>query len=251
MQTSTPHEEVSQRPHGDALPAPPRGHQGIQTGSPASRSSGPPGVQSPRMGLRVDEAVGAEISPAALETVQQGRLQTLVPSVNTWQTQDTFRAALFTMTPEWTQPRCPSSGARTNHVETTRWKTARQEDELSTTRHVSRRCSQMQHQVKRAGHQVHSMFPFASRGNRQAPSVLRGPGGPRAKDQAALHLLTVLETTGLGCGQGCSFQGLSPRPEGGHLAHGSSCSPCLCAHLFLKRHQLYWKKAHAQNLVLP
>lgn len=134
-QTSTPHEEMSQRPHGDALPAPPRGHQGIQTGSPASRSSGPPGVQSPRMGLRVDEAVGAEISPAALETVQQGRLQTLVPSVNTWQTHDTFRAALFTMTPE---PRCPSSGAQTNHVVTTRWKTARQEDELSTTRHVSR-----------------------------------------------------------------------------------------------------------------
>ena len=70
------------------------------------------------MGLRVDEAVGAEISPAALETVQQGHLQTLVPSVNTWQTHDTFRAALFTMTPEWTQPRCPSSGAWTNHVVT-------------------------------------------------------------------------------------------------------------------------------------
>ena len=34
------------------------------------------------MGLCVGEAVGAEISLATLETVQQGHLQTLVPLVN-------------------------------------------------------------------------------------------------------------------------------------------------------------------------
>ena len=40
------------------------------------------GGWSARMGLCVGEAVGAEISLATLETVQQGHLQTLVPLVN-------------------------------------------------------------------------------------------------------------------------------------------------------------------------
>lgn len=77
------------------------------------------GGRSARTGLCVGEAVRAEITPAILETVQQGRLQTLVPLVNMQQIRDTFRAALLTMTPEWTQRGCPSSGAWTNHMITT------------------------------------------------------------------------------------------------------------------------------------
>ena len=50
--------------------------------------------------------------------------------------------------------------------------------------------AQMQHLAKGASHQAHSVFPFPSRGDRQAPSVLSGPGAPGAKDQAAVHLLS-------------------------------------------------------------